>query len=415
MAYGFGTTVNPQLGAVDYSNYLRGALTGAQMQAQGTAAIGQGIQNALGSIGQGIKKYQENKVLQAEIMGGVEGNINFLATNKPDVIKNAPSEIQRIFGRMESGKGVSLKDSAYLKSWSDSATKQAKLNIENNAFASAIAFNEDGTAPTGQQAAMRYFASGGTDRNAIEGLLAFGNNPLEVEALQQRIEGQKYANITAKQETEGTVPLTEFEKQQLAIKREEVAARNAANTAAANRQAEADKRAEAAALRDEDRLKLAQKANARAEEAAKASAEAATEKTRLEGLSNQAISIFNQGEKPFNEFFNKLNPTDQGVVLSEVNQFKRGIPDEQKLSPSAIAGILMQRVNNKGITFGEYIKNTSGALSVTEDKYVIEGPFNDIKKIPAFEALLDQFPQFRPPMERLLPSGGKLRENPAQN
>ena len=54
MAYGFGTTVNPQLGAVDYSNYLRGALSGAQMEAQGTAAIGQGIQNALGSIGSGI-------------------------------------------------------------------------------------------------------------------------------------------------------------------------------------------------------------------------------------------------------------------------------------------------------------------------------------------------------------------------
>jgi hypothetical protein len=415
MAYGFGTGVQAGLGATDYSNYLRGALSGAQMSAQGTAAIGQGIQNALGSIGQGIKKYQENKVLQAEIMGGVEGNINFLSNNKPEKIKDAPLEIQRIFKRLEDGKGVSLKDSAYLKSWSDSATKQAKLDIENNAFASAIAFNEDGTAPTGQQAAMRYFAFGGTDKGALEGLLAFGKNPLEVELLKQRTKGQELGNTQTEQAIKGTTPLTEREKQQLAIQREEAAARKAAAEAAAARQVKADERAESAALRDEQRLKLAQEANARAEAAANASASGATEKARVEALSNQAISIFNQGEEQFNEFFNKLSPVDQGVVLSQVNQFKRGIPDEQKLSPSAIAGILMQRVNNKGMTFGEYIKNTSGALSATEDKYVIEGPFNDIKKIPAFEALLDQFPQFRPPMERLLPSGGKLRENPAQN
>jgi len=61
MAYGFGTTVNPQLGAVDYSNYLRGALSGAQMQAQGGAAIGAGVQNALAGIGVGVQKFMKNK------------------------------------------------------------------------------------------------------------------------------------------------------------------------------------------------------------------------------------------------------------------------------------------------------------------------------------------------------------------
>jgi len=61
MAYGFGTGVQAGLGATDYSNYLRGALSGAQMEAQGTAAIGQGIQNALSSIGVGVQKYMKNK------------------------------------------------------------------------------------------------------------------------------------------------------------------------------------------------------------------------------------------------------------------------------------------------------------------------------------------------------------------
>lgn len=71
MAYGFGTTVNPQLGAVDYSNYLRGALSGAQMQAQGGAAIGAGVQNALAGIGEGIqsfeKRQKENSILAGQI------------------------------------------------------------------------------------------------------------------------------------------------------------------------------------------------------------------------------------------------------------------------------------------------------------------------------------------------------------
>ncbi len=61
MAYGFGSGVQAELGATDYSNYLRGALAGAQMQAQGGAAIGAGVQNALAGIGVGVQKFMKNK------------------------------------------------------------------------------------------------------------------------------------------------------------------------------------------------------------------------------------------------------------------------------------------------------------------------------------------------------------------
>jgi hypothetical protein len=71
MAYGFGSGVRAELGATDYSNYLRGALTGAQMQAQGGAAIGAGVQNALANIEQGIQSFQkrqkENSILTGQI------------------------------------------------------------------------------------------------------------------------------------------------------------------------------------------------------------------------------------------------------------------------------------------------------------------------------------------------------------
>jgi hypothetical protein len=66
MAYGFGSTVNPQLGATNYSGYLQGALSGAQMQAQGGAAIGQGLASAGQGIGAGIAQGRERKEKMAE-------------------------------------------------------------------------------------------------------------------------------------------------------------------------------------------------------------------------------------------------------------------------------------------------------------------------------------------------------------
>jgi hypothetical protein len=81
MAYGFGSTVNPQLGATNYSGFLQGALTGAQMQAQGGAAIAQGLQSAIAGAGAGVKKYLENKETNAmfdsllpRITGSLEKN-----------------------------------------------------------------------------------------------------------------------------------------------------------------------------------------------------------------------------------------------------------------------------------------------------------------------------------------------------
>jgi hypothetical protein len=66
MAFGFGNTVNPQLGATNYSGYLQGAVSGAQMRAQGGAAIGQGIASLGQNIRTGIAKERERKEKMAE-------------------------------------------------------------------------------------------------------------------------------------------------------------------------------------------------------------------------------------------------------------------------------------------------------------------------------------------------------------
>jgi predicted XRE-type DNA-binding protein len=408
MAYGFGTTVNPQLGAVDYSNYLRGALSGAQMQAQGGAAIGAGVQNALAGIGEGIQKYQQNKILQSEIMGGVEENINFLVNNNPESIQNAPKAVQDVLRRMEDAKGVSLKDSAYLKSWLDSATKQAKDNIENNALVSALGPNSDGTPTTGQQAAIKYFASGGQNQSLIGTLIAFGNNPLEVDLLNARIKGQDLSNAGAKQVIEGNVPLTAYQQEQLEIQKDNARREEERLRLDQNQDTRAEKQAAASAeaaknaeRRAEESIRFASAANNRAEKQAAASAEAAIERSRVDQLANEGISIFNKGEDGFNKFLETLSPQDQGIVLTEVKQFRDKTPAESKLTAGAIADIMMKRDGNKGPTFGEYLNElrkaqASGKIEErTGNKYVVKGWRNDIDKIPAFEELIRQFPQFK--------------------
>lgn len=54
MAYSFGGGVNAQLGAVDYSPFLRGSLQGSQMAAQGAQAQGQAIGQAGQMVGSAI-------------------------------------------------------------------------------------------------------------------------------------------------------------------------------------------------------------------------------------------------------------------------------------------------------------------------------------------------------------------------
>tara|TARA_R110000823_G_scaffold297563_1_gene417752 strand:- start:5704 stop:6729 length:1026 start_codon:yes stop_codon:yes gene_type:complete len=223
MAYSFGAGVRPELGKTDYSGYLQGALTGAQGVAAGGAAIGQGIANAGAGIGEGIKKYQQNKVLQAEIMGGVEENIDFLTKNNPNFIKEAPPEVQKIMGRMASGKGVSVSQSAYLKSWSDSTTKKTKVDIDKNAFLQSIT-PVDGKDPTGNESAFRYFQLGGTDRNAITTLLALADEPVNAQLRNLKVT-EATQNIT------GITPITLFQERQLKNQENEIAARTASSNA----------------------------------------------------------------------------------------------------------------------------------------------------------------------------------------
>lgn len=197
MAYGFGSGVQAELGATDYSNYLRGALSGAQMQAQGGAAIGAGVQNALAGIGEGIQKYQENKILGSKIMGGVETNIDFLANNNPEAFTNAPKEVAKILKRMEEGKGVGLKDASYLEAWSSNARKDTETNIENTAIAAALAPNPDGSVSTNVEITQRYVENGGVSPEVIRILNSQGKEvtsqyqDLAVSIEQDKLERQK--------------------------------------------------------------------------------------------------------------------------------------------------------------------------------------------------------------------------------
>jgi hypothetical protein len=196
----FGQGVNASLGKTDYSNYLAGALQGAKGVAGGGQAIGQGISNLGQSIGQGIEKYQENKVLQAEIMGGVEQNVGYLVENNPEGIANAPKGVQDILARMEDGEGVSLKDLAYMQSWSKSA---AKKFIDNETAIGARALREFGTnignssvwsglSEEGKQSAMNLYTKNELARSQISKNIASGGPS----AMEQKITRIMQANPT---------------------------------------------------------------------------------------------------------------------------------------------------------------------------------------------------------------------------
>jgi predicted XRE-type DNA-binding protein len=255
-------------------------------------------------------------------------------------------------------------------------------------------------------------------------LLAFGNNPLEVDLLNARIKGQDFSNARAEQEIEGTVPLTPYQKEQLEIQKDNARREEERLRLDQNQDARAEQQAAASAeaaknaeRRAEESIRFASAANTRAEKQAAASAEAAIERSRVDQLANEGISIFNKGEDGFNKFLETLSPQDQGVVLTEVKQFRDKTPAESKLTAGAIADIMMKRDGNKGPTFGEYLSKLRQAsnkgVKKTDDKYVVKGLWNDIDKIPAFEELIRQFPQFKVlPDEgqetRTLPNGGVI-------
>jgi hypothetical protein len=99
MAYGFGNTVNPQLGATNYSGFLQGALSGAQMQAQGGAAIGQGIAQGLQNFAQGIEKYQKKKEEKETKQASVNLAADMIRENRglfPGLDPDTPEGMEKI-------------------------------------------------------------------------------------------------------------------------------------------------------------------------------------------------------------------------------------------------------------------------------------------------------------------------------
>ena len=137
MAYGFGTTVNPQLGAVDYSNYLRGALSGAQMQAQGGAAIGAGVQNALAGIGEGIEKFQQNQQEIATMVGDVKG----MTQANPYLLESLDPKQMKVLESIRDGDSVKKKDMLEVYGAISAKNKMAQQQAEAQSRAVQDALN----------------------------------------------------------------------------------------------------------------------------------------------------------------------------------------------------------------------------------------------------------------------------------
>jgi hypothetical protein len=159
----FGQGINPQLGAIDYSPILRGSLAGAQMAAQGSQMIGQGLANLGEEAGKAVQKYYYNKDTK-EMLGGVTKRIAGILDTDPYIAnklglrrdpktntwdeKGIAVAVTNIGGG-DVRKGVQMTN-GFL---SDRAAQQ----VQNSAFLGAT---RPGVIMPGQEAAM-YSALGG--------------------------------------------------------------------------------------------------------------------------------------------------------------------------------------------------------------------------------------------------------------
>jgi len=137
MAYGFGTGVQAGLGATDYSNYLRGALAGAEMSASGQAGIAQGIASAGQQINALAQQYMQKKEKREKEQMAVAAFQNIASAN-PDLAKqlgvnpNDPQAVKYIVN------GLGIAESISLASLLDKMNREAKQTAAFQAGISAI-------------------------------------------------------------------------------------------------------------------------------------------------------------------------------------------------------------------------------------------------------------------------------------
>jgi hypothetical protein len=105
----FGQGINPQLGAIDYSPILRGSLAGAQMAAQGSQMIGQGLANLGQEVGKGVAAYYKKQEIKKLEDDGV-AFIQNLGTTNPYILQAVgikdPNDTKAIKAGMKAVGGV---------------------------------------------------------------------------------------------------------------------------------------------------------------------------------------------------------------------------------------------------------------------------------------------------------------------
>lgn len=161
----FGSGINAALGAINYSPYTQGALVGAQGIGQGIAALGQGV-------GEGIKQYQQNKLLAATQIGKFEA----LVQNDPSIIQKAPPEALKLIQKLQTSGSLGLKDAAQLGAYVDVYSQQETQRIAKQAAMLQNIYSQTGGQTPGminlQNFDPRAVAQGRESYNRQENIIA---------------------------------------------------------------------------------------------------------------------------------------------------------------------------------------------------------------------------------------------------
>jgi hypothetical protein len=123
------------------------------MQAQGGAAIAQGLASAGQGIGSGIEKYQQNKIILAGQIGDIEAGIERLSGINPNFISSVPPEIQKNLSKLQKDGTLGVKEAAFTNAYLSTAIKSAadeqeRTRAEQAARISGLYRQGDGRMPS---------------------------------------------------------------------------------------------------------------------------------------------------------------------------------------------------------------------------------------------------------------------------
>lgn len=359
-----GSTLRPELGRMDFSGIERGGRAAAEAIMRGSERLGRGIESAGASIGGAIQKYQENKIFDAALTGEIETSISANPNTLTYLEGQAEqkTDVGKAYQRMIDG-SASRADKTMLagslkaldrinQETSNAMNVRAAMIAVDNAFPAT----EDGTNKFDSGAFFQAFSNaGGTDPGIALRLME-----------QMRLSG------------EITVPQSETEKTKLEAEQRRLDLQN---------------------RETELRISQLERLNTPA---------AQEEVRRLKEAQQEQQSRLTESQIAENEA-----QAEAAKALAEQRRTpKTEEPEQLGLGSAEADREIRQAERGQEIPWGQYLNTYLKAQrddGITSTSLDPKGFRNKIKRIPAYDRIIERYGLGNEPMFMTLPDGTKVR------